>query len=57
MLLSYSICSGFSQYFINSAVATRYSRDPYYQIDFVWTKLVGRFILDHEKPGESDEDQ
>ena len=46
VLLAYSICSGLLQYVINSAVATRYNLDPFYQIDFLWTKLLGGLLED-----------
>ncbi|GAX24144.1 hypothetical protein FisN_9Hh397 [Fistulifera solaris] len=52
LLLAYSISSGFVQYFVNSAAATRYNHDPYYQIDYLWTKVLGGLVLDVDRSSD-----
>jgi hypothetical protein len=46
VLIAYTISGGLVHYFFSHAVSDYYGLDPHYQVDAIWTMLLGPALVD-----------
>jgi hypothetical protein len=46
VLIAYTICGGLVHYLFSHAVSDYYGLDPHYQVDAIWTMLLGPALME-----------